>query len=369
MTTPVTSTVAPPVGSDPEFDAVWGQAWSAVTAAGNPEGLDPEAAREKLAQVMAKHAGKVFVGVDLSQGRDRTVAANIGARTLVIPRPSGEPLWWDDPKHAEFTDHFILTRRALGAMMPGGLLITGPSGAGKTEGAAHAVERVNEAHGLALRLFRMDCATVTDPQKWFGRREVDAAGTRYEKSDFILAVERGDVVLLDELTRLHPSIHNGVMSLLDGSNSVHLSDLNVTVERHPETVFIATANIGVQYGGTHRLDAAMRERFPYSIERGFPPADIEPAILASRSGCDLDGAVNLVKVATESRKLHANGDLRTPVSTRTLVYAALLVAAGMTEKEALEFTATPMYDPDANGIAGAESERAKFRAIVKGKLS
>lgn len=232
----------------------------------------------------------------------------------------------------------------------------------------HAVERVNKAHGLALRLFRMDCATVTDPQKWFGRREVDKAGTRYEKSDFILAVERGDVVLLDELTRLHPTIHNGVMSLLDGSNSVHLSDLNVTVQRHPETVFIATANIGVQYSGTHRLDAAMRERFPYSVERGFPPADVEPAILASRSGCDMDGATRLVTVAVESRRLHASGDLRTPVSTRTLVYAALLVAAGMTEREALSFTAEQMYDPDANGIAGAESERAKFRAMCKGKL-
>jgi MoxR-like ATPase len=239
---------------------------------------------------------------------------------------------------------------------------------GKSEGVMHAVERVNKAHGLSLRLFRMDCATVTDSQKWFGRREVDKAGTRYEKSDFILAVERGDVILLDELTRLHPTIHNGVMSLLDGSNSVHLSDLNVTVQRHPETVFIATANIGVQYGGTHRLDAAMRERFPYSIERPFPPADVEPAILASRSGCDMDATTRLVRVASKSRDLFSRGELRSPVSTRTLVYSALLVAAGMTEKESLRFTAEPMYDPDANGLASGESERAKFRAIVQGIL-
>ena len=632
--TPVTGVRAPEPHSDPEFDTVWDQAWAAVTAAGNPEGLDPDAARQTLAEVMAQHAGRSFAP---SPAVVAAIPPDLGPRTLVIPRPSGDPLWWDDPDQAEFTDHFILTRRALGAAMPGGLLITGPSGcvagdtivhvnrggkgtkyridqlvarethtfhgrgerlwnyniptriaradggviklgylasawcsgdketftlrtrggryirataqhpfltpdgwttlgdlrpgmtvmvnagrgrsthkpkptyrlrttlyhpnqahasgrpndefrvpehrlvleaemndlgldtylsmlrtdpirsrrlrflshanqvhhvdgnprnndienlvemsevehhrlhareghgnhvlwqvgadvvesverfgveptydlqteddphnfiangfvvhnSGKTEGVVHAVERVNKAHGLSLRLFRMDCATVTDPQKWFGRREVDKDGTRYEKSDFILAVERGDVVLLDELTRLHPSIHNGVMSLLDGSNSVHLSDLNVTVARHPETVFIATANIGVQYGGTHRLDAAMRERFPYSIERPFPPADVEPAILASRSGCDMDGASRLVKVAVESRRLHASGDLRTPVSTRTLVYAALLVAAGMTEKEALEFTAVPIYDSDANGIAGAESERAKFRVAIKGKL-
>ncbi len=364
--TPVTSVVAPQPGEDAEFDHVWGEAEKAIMAAGNPEGLDMAEARQRMAEVMAQHAGRVFAAPSARPAPQRI---DPGPRTLVIPRPSGEPLWWDDPDQAEFTDHFILTRRALGAAMPGGLLITGPSGSGKSEGVMHAVERVNAAHGLSLRLFRMDCATVTDPQKWFGRREVDAKGTRYERSDFIAAVERGDVVLLDELTRLHPTIHNGVMSLLDGSNSVHLSDLNVTVQRHPETVFIATANIGVQYGGTHRLDAAMRERFPYSIERGFPPPDIEPQILASRSGADLDGCTNLVKIAVESRRLFASGDLRTPVSTRTLVYAALLVAAGMTEREALSFTAEQLYDTDANGIAGAESERAKFKALVRGKLS
>ena len=366
MTDPVTTTAAPPPGSDEEFDAVWAKAWEAVEAQGNPEGLDPDAARQTLAAVLAKHAGKTYAPVP-----DTALRALPGPhqqRTLVIPRPTEEPVWWDDPDQAAFLDHYILVRRALGPAFAGGLLITGPSGAGKSESVQHSIDRVNKAHGLDLRLFRMDCATVTDPQKWFGRREVDASGTRYEKSDFILAVERGDVVQLDEVNRLHPTLHNGIMSLFDGSGAVHLSDLNVTVTRHPETVFIATANQGVQYGATHRMDAAMRERFPYTIERPFPPADVEPRILTSRTGCDLDGATNLVKVAAESRRQYAAGDLRSPVSTRTLVFAAYLVASGMTEKEALNLTAKPMFDPDANGIAGAESDRAKFAALVKGKL-
>ena len=50
------------------------------------------------------------------------------------------------------------------------------------------------------------------------------------------------------------------------------------------------------------------------------------------------------------------------------MFAAYLVASGMTEKEALNLTAKPMFDPDANGIAGAESDRARFSALVKGKL-
>lgn len=362
-----TDNVAPQPGFDPEFDKVWEDVWGSIEAAGNPEGIDREEARQTLAQRLTQHAGKVFTPGS-TDATGPALAVERGERTLVIPRPTAKPVWWDDPEQAEFLDHYILVRRALGPAFAGGLLITGPSGSGKSESVGHAVGRVNAKHGLSMRLFRMDCATITDPQKWFGRREVGPEGTRYEKSDFILAVERGDVVQLDEVNRLHPTLHNGIMSLFDGSNAVHLSDLNVTVERHPETVFIATANQGVQYGATHRMDAAMRERFPYTIERPFPPASAEADVLASRTGCDRDGADRLVKVAQKSRDQFAAGDLRSPISTRTLIFAAYLVAAGMTEKEALELTAVPMYDPDANGIAGSESDRMKIRATIKGAL-
>ncbi len=363
MTTPVTGT-APAPGFDDEFDAIWANAWNCIAKEGNPEGLVESEARERLAEVLGKHGGKTY-----TPAPQPVPAKPRGERTLVIPQPTGEPYWWDDPEQAEFLDHYILVRRALGPVFAGGLLITGPSGSGKSESVPHAIARINAAHGLSLRLFRMDCATVTDPQKWFGRREVGPEGTRYEKSDFVLAVERGDVVQLDEVNRLHPTLHNGIMSLFDGSNAVHLSDLNVTVTRHPETVFVATANQGVQYGATHRMDAAMRERFPYTIERPFPPAEAEARILSTRTGVDEDGAAQLVKVAAKSRAMFEAGDLRSPVSTRTLVFAAYLVASGMTEKEALSLTGLPMYDGDANGVAGAESDRMKFAACMKGALA
>jgi MoxR-like ATPase len=133
-------------------------------------------------------------------------------------------------------------------------------------------------------------------------------------------------------------------------------------------VFIATANQGAQYGATHRMDAAMRERFPFTLERPWPPQDVEEQILISRTGVDPDGAAQLVKVAVESRRQFANGDLSMPVSTRTLIFAAYAVASGLDEREALAYTAAPMYNSDANGIAGTGSDRAAFLATVKGKL-
>ena len=357
-----------------DLDAAWISVKTAILAAGNPDNLDLSdsgSAWAKLRSTMEK-AGVLTTPTTSFDNVPETMTP-IGMdsprrRELVIPRPGDDPVWWDDPDDAAFIDHFILTRRALGKRFRGGLLITGPAGSGKTEGVPHAIDRINAAHGTTINLMKMDCATITDPQKWFGRREVDKDGTRYEKSDFILAVERGDVILLDEITRLHPHLHNPVMAFLDGSNAVALSDLNITVQRHPETVFLATANIGVQYGGTHRMDWAMRERFPFSIERAWPPRPVEIDILVSHTGCDKDGASKLVDIGAKARRLYETGDLRVPISTRTLVAAAWLVASGMTEREALDLTAVPLYDTDANGIAGAESERQRVRAIIEGKV-
>jgi MoxR-like ATPase len=365
--------VAPEVGVDAEFDETWGKIWESITSAGNPDGLVEEEAREIAAQRMVKYAGKEYAPAGPRKSwqdpEPEMPPEQRVVRTLVIPTPSDEPVWWDDPVQAEFLDHFILTRRALGNRFHGGLLIAGPAGVGKTTSVGKAIERINAAHGLSMRLLKMDCATVTDPQKWFGRREVSQEkGTHYVESDFIEANKRGDVILLDDITRLHPHIHNGIMSFLDGSNSVLLSDLNVVIQRNPNTVYLATANIGAQFSGTHRMDAAMRERFPYTIDRGWPPRDVEIAILTSHTGCDQDGAAILVDAGQKTRDMYEAGDLRSPVSTRTLVAAAWLVASGMSEREALELTAVPLYDPDANGLAGSESERQKVRGYIDLKL-
>jgi MoxR-like ATPase len=209
---------------------------------------------------------------------------------------------------------------------------------------------------------------VTDPQKWFGRREIDSSGTRYEKSDFILAVERGDVILLDEVKRLHPTIHNPIMSLLAGDESVLLSDLNVTITRNPQTVFIATTNEGAAFGGNHRMDYAMDERFPFRVERDWPPEDDEVKILVTHNpGCDPDAASILVDIAAKTRSMFTTGDLRAPISTRTLNAAAHLVASGYSEREALSWTALGLYDAGADGSIGEKSERSQVRAVIEGR--
>lgn len=286
--------------------------------------------------------------------------------TYVIPTPDPEPYWWDEPSQAAVIDHIITARRTLGNAFHGALLVIGAPGSGKTEGIRQAVRRYNAEHDTEIELTKMDCATITDPQKWFGRREVDRDGTRFERSDFVEAVERGDVILLDDVTRLHAALHNPIFGLLDGSNEVRISDLNLVVRRHPNTVFFGTANY--TGSGIHRMDPAMRERFAFTLERPWPPREEEIRILRSATGVDGDGALHLVSVAAKSRAMHEAGDLRIPISTRTLVSAAWLVASGMSEKQALEITAVMLYNPESSGVAGQNSERMAIRQLISGQL-
>lgn len=364
---------APAVGVDTEFDEQERKMWDALEAAHNPEGISREFARETLAKRMVEFGGKTYTAADLftppanAEPADYSVIVPTEATTLTVPPQMTEPYWYEEESQARLIDWYILTRRALGTSFPGALLVVGPAGSGKTLGVAQAIRRINAQHQLSIRLLKMDCATITDPQKWLGRREIDATGSHYIESDFIRAVREGDAILLDEITRQHPTISNMVMALLDGSQSLHLSELNLTVAVHPQTVFICTANIGAQFGGTHRFDWAMRERMSYTIERDFPPYDEEVRVLTTHTGVDPDAASVLVDIAVKTRQMYATNDLRAPISTRTLVSAARLVASGATEREALAATALPTFDGAANGTIGEKSERASVMAIVEGR--
>lgn len=364
------ATFAPAEGDDPEFEESFRKVLDTLSASGNPEGISPEAVRERLAQVMVKYGGKAYNAAGLftpPPDDDWGEAVTVEPTTLRTPPRMTEPYWYEEPSQARLIDWYVLSRRELGTDFHGALLITGPAGAGKTQGVAMAIRRINEQHQLNIRLLRMDCATITDPQKWLGRREIDDKGSHYIESDFIRAVREGDAILLDEITRAHPTIANMLHSLLDGSQSLTLSELNLTIPVNPHTVFLATANIGAQFGGTHRMDHALRERFAYTLERDFPPQKEEIRILTTHTGVDADAANVLVAIARKTRDMYGTGDLRMPISTRMLVAAARLVASGATEREALAATAEPAYDGDSNGTIGEKSERAQLRALIDGR--
>lgn len=269
-----------------------------------------------------------------------------------------ERYWYESDEDKKFLDLFFDMRQAG---MPGQLLIQGPSGSGKTMGVIRTAER------RGLPLYKVDVSTITTEEKWIGHKEIDKDGTRFVLSDHLTWVEGIEVppgvLLYDEVNRVHPKLHNSLLSILDDTKAVHVPDLGRYVTVHKDTIIVATANIGNHFGGTFTLDRAFRERFMYTMERSFPPVSEEIKILTSWTSVDEDLAKVMVEIAAISRSKVDQGDLEQPISTRTLVAAARLVAQGMSVSSAFEYSVLPMYRTEG----GASSERATVKLIVSGK--
>jgi MoxR-like ATPase len=270
-----------------------------------------------------------------------------------------EPYFWVKAQDEAFLSMWMNLRRGEGLVA--NLLITGPTGSGKTEG----LKKLGKKHNVPV--YKVDCGSITTADKWVGHKEVDEKGTHYVLSEHLRwlsadGCEPG-LVVYDELSRLHPSLHNILIPILDGSQSIWVPELGVNVNVHPDTLIAATANIGSGYSGTYRMDDALVGRFGYRIEQEFPPIPEEVKVISTRTGVPADKAKILVEIAAQTRQKAANSDLSFPISTRNLLDAGNLVASGMSIVDAADYTFVKFYSEEG----GTGSERLIVRQIVAGK--
>lgn len=147
------------------------------------------------------------------------------------------------------------------------IMLLGPSGSGKTT----MPMLIAKQHGLPV--LKMDCGTVRDPEEWFGKRGASNGATYFEPSSLVKTIMDGGVIILDELNRVQPYIQSTLYGILDDTRQVVIHEKVVDV--NPNTTFIATINEGVKYSGTFRLDEALRQRFDFFINVGYPENEIQ----------------------------------------------------------------------------------------------
>jgi nitric oxide reductase NorQ protein len=105
------------------------------------------------------------------------------------------------------------------------------------------------------------------------------------------------------------------------------------VEAHPDFQLVISYNPGYQ-SVAKELKPSTRQRF-VTIRFEPPPPEIETEIVAAESGAPPSVAASLVAVAARLRPLRDRGLAEAP-STRLLVHAARLVAAGLEPRRAAE---------------------------------
>ena len=195
--------------------------------------------------------------------------------------------------------------------------ITGLSGNGKTLS-------VEQACASAKReLIRVNITIETDEDDLIGGFRLVNGDTVWHNGPVIEALERGAILLLDEIDLASNKILC-LQSVLEGKG-VFLKKIGKYVKPADGFNVIATANTkgkgsdDGRFVGTNILNEAFLERFPVTFEQDYPVATVETKILQN-AGADDDFAENLVKWAGVIRKTFFDGGVDEVITTRRLVH-------------------------------------------------
>ena len=200
--------------------------------------------------------------------------------------------------------------------------ITGLSGNGKTFSVEQACAQ------LGRELIRVNITIETDEDDLIGGFRLLDGATVWHNGPVIEALERGAILLLDEIDLASNKILC-LQSVLEGKG-VFLKKIGRFVKPAAGFNVIATANTkgkGSDDGrfiGTNVLNEAFLERFPVTFEQEYPAPKIEQKIL---EGIALDLGVEdrefcklLVDWADNIRKTFYDGGVEEIISTRRLVH-------------------------------------------------
>lgn len=243
--------------------------------------------------------------------------------------------FWIEPK-----DWYLLIRNIQQKV---NTMMIGPSGSGKTELVMLACRKL----GIDCSVY--DMGSMYDPVAGLlGVHRLQKGGESvFDYAKFTQDIQKPGVVLLDELSRAPVTTNNILFPCLDSRRMLPVEmaggDAIRSISVHPDCVFIATANVGVEYTGTMSMDRALVGRF-FPLELDYMPCTEEAKVLAKRCNLNASDSANIVAVAETIRNLYEKQELSCSISTRETLMAGQLVADGWTALEAMEMTFLPLFE-------------------------
>ena len=230
------------------------------------------------------------------------------------------------------------------------IFVTGLSGNGKTMNVSQACAATNR------ECIRVNITIETDEDDLLGGYRLQDGQTVWQNGPVVEAMERGALLLLDEIDLASNKIMC-LQPILEG-NGVFLKKINRFVKPAKGFNVIATANTKGQgsddgkFIGTNILNEAFLERFPITIEQAYPTNKIEEKILLNvmsdkglSSAVDSEFASSLVTWADIIRKTYYEGGVDELISTRRLVHIVEAFSIFKNKMKAIEMC-TNRFDLD-----------------------
>ena len=227
------------------------------------------------------------------------------------------------------------------------VFITGLSGNGKTMAVTQAAAENKK------ELIRVNITIETDEDDLLGGYRLKDGQTVWQNGPVVEAMERGAILLLDEIDLASNKIMC-LQPILEGSG-VFIKKINKFVKPADGFNVIATANTKGQgsedgkFIGTNVLNEAFLERFPVTFEQKYPSVKIEEKILNSTlksyGKSDQKFCKNLTTWADVIRKTYFDGGVDEIISTRRLVHIVQAYAIFNNKVKAIQLC-TNRFDDD-----------------------
>jgi MoxR-like ATPase len=207
------------------------------------------------------------------------------------------------------------------------VMLTGPTGCGKT--------RLVEHMGVLLGrpVVTISCHDDLTSSDLVGRFMVTGGDVVWTDGPLTRAVKTGAICYLDEVVEARHDSLAILHSLTDHRRALYLDRAGEVVEA-PESFMLVCSYNPAYRSSLKELKPSFRQRFVTLPMRYLPP-DREAEVIVAEADIALPSAQRLVQCATAIRTADAAFHFEPP-STRVLVTAAQMVAAGATELQAAE---------------------------------
>ena len=218
-----------------------------------------------------------------------------------------------------------LFRLAFSQRLP--VMLTGPTGCGKTRFIEYMGEKLDRP------VMTISCHDDLTSSDLVGRFMVTGGDVIWNDGPLTRAVKQGAICYLDEVVEARHDSLAVLHSLTDHRRTLYL-DRPGEIIQAPDTFMLVCSYNPAYRSSLKELKPSFRQRF-VTLAMHYLPADHEAEILVTESRIPLSVAQRLVRFAVNIRNADTSFHFEPP-STRVLVTAAQLIAAGATEMEAAE---------------------------------
>ncbi|MBY0269957.1 MAG: CbbQ/NirQ/NorQ/GpvN family protein [Burkholderiales bacterium] len=201
------------------------------------------------------------------------------------------------------------------------VMLKGPTGCGKTRFLEHM------AFQLKRPLVTVSCHEDLTSSDLVGRFLLEGADTVWHDGPLTRAVKTGAVCYLDEIVEARTDSTVVIHSLTDHRRKLTIEKKGQEIDAHEDFMLVISYNPGYQTV-LKDLKPSTKQRF-IAINFDFPQEEVERKILVREvPGTKPEIAEKLVAIGRKARLLKDHG-LEESTSTRALVYAASMMAAGL----------------------------------------